>query len=69
MLRHLDSSFMVPAGNVEQFSGQLVRLLKLNLAAYSQLSQQCIDLANSFSWSKIAKETLAVYSNFLRVET
>lgn len=66
MLRHLDSvPLMVPAGDITQFSGQVVKLLKLDENNYSQLSQRCFEIAKTFSWSKIARETLDTYSHFL----
>jgi glycosyltransferase involved in cell wall biosynthesis len=65
MLRHLDSSFMVPLGDIESFSNKLVNLLKLDEFSYSQLSQCCVDIGKKFSWRRIAEETLDIYRKFL----
>lgn len=67
MLSHLDSSFMVPVGDIERFSSQLVNMLKLDEVSYSQLSQRCVEIAQKFSWRKIAQEQLNVYSKFLEL--
>lgn len=68
VLRDLDESLRVPVGDTEEFSSQVVRLLKLEEGHYSQLSQRCVEVAQLFSWSKIAKETLAIYDKFLASE-
>ncbi len=65
MLYHLDNSFMVSVGDIEQFSNQLTKLLQLDEESYARLTQRCIKVAQIFSWDKIAKETLDVYSNLL----
>lgn len=65
MLHHLDNSFMVPVGDIEQFSNQLVKHLKSDEASYCQLSRRCIEVAKRFGWRKIAQETLDVYLKFL----
>ncbi|MFB2877854.1 glycosyltransferase family 4 protein [Floridanema aerugineum] len=65
MLHHFDNDFMVAPGDIEGFSNQLANLLTLDEATYSQLSQRCIEVAQIFSWSRIAKDTLDVYTKFL----
>lgn len=65
MLRFLDSSLMIPVGDVEGFATQLIKLLQLDEDAYNQLSQHCVKVANTFSWSKIAKQHLEIYSQGL----
>lgn len=65
MLRYLDEDLRVPAGNVLMFSSQLVKLLKLEEVGYSRLSRRCMEVANLFSWEKIARETLDVYAQKL----
>lgn len=67
MLRTLEPSLMVPVGNVEKFTDQLIQLLQLDTIAYTQLSQNCLQVAQTFSWPKIAKEHLDVYSKFLEI--
>ncbi|MDY6781649.1 MAG: glycosyltransferase [Cyanobacteriota bacterium] len=64
-LGYFDDSFRVTPGDAEQFSRRLVELLQQNETAYAQLSQYCIEVAQKFSWDKIASETLAVYSKYL----
>lgn len=65
MLGYLDNSWIVPTGNVELFTNQLVKLLKMDEISYSQLSESCIEVAKKFGWHQIAKNTLAVYCEFL----
>lgn len=70
MLRHLDPSWMVPAGGFEQFSNQVVRLLSLDEDKYHKCSRKCIEVAKTFSWSDIAAKTIEIYSeNLERVQT
>lgn len=61
MLHHFDRDFMTTPGDVERFSNQLVKLLTLDEESYSQLSQRCIEVAQIFSWKRIAKDTLDIY--------
>ncbi|XWK85984.1 MAG: glycosyltransferase family 4 protein [Phormidium sp.] len=65
MLRHFDSDFMVTPGDIQGFSNQLANLLTIDETNYSRLSQQCIEVAQIFSWNRIAKDTLDVYRKFL----
>ena len=66
MLGNLDSSLMITAGDIEGFSDRLVQLLKLDEASYTKISQRCREVAQRFSWQKIAQETLDVYFQFLQ---
>ncbi|MCL1463531.1 glycosyltransferase family 4 protein [Argonema galeatum] len=68
MLRHFDNDFMIVPGDVEQFSNQIVKLLTMDEVSYSEISKRCIEVAQFFSWSRIAKETLDVYAKFLDVQ-
>ncbi len=65
MLRYLENSFRVPAGDIEQFAARLVQLLLLDEASYSQRVQNSIQVAKIFSWRKIARDTLGTYVQFL----
>ena len=65
MLKHLDSSFMIPVGRTDQFSHQLIQLLKLEIDRYSKLTEQCIEIASKFSWNAIAHKTLESYFSAL----
>ena len=65
MLGDLDCRLRVPAGDPTQFSRRLVELLQLDAASYAQLSGNCVETARKFDWGKIAKDTLAVYRQFL----
>jgi glycosyltransferase involved in cell wall biosynthesis len=64
-LGHFDDSFRVTTGDIQQFSQRLVELLQQEETTYSRLSQHCVEVAQKFSWDRIAKETLAVYSKYL----
>lgn len=65
MLRPLDSSLMVPVGDVQAFTEKLIELLQLDEASYAKLSQRCMEVAQTFSWSRIAKAHLDIYSEYL----
>jgi len=70
VLRHLDTSWMVPAGDKKKFSDALVKLLALDLTTYGRLSEECREVAGMFSWPEIAERTLGVYSKSLEaIET
>lgn len=64
-LRYLNSNWLVPAGDVEQFSAQVVKLLTLNEQEYLNVSGDCLKLASKFSWSQIATQTIDTYSEWL----
>ncbi|AGF50607.1 slr1066 [Synechocystis sp. PCC 6803] len=63
-LRRFDNLLLVPAGDVEQFSQKLINLLCLDETSYTELSKQCVEVAQSFDWSSIANETLNAYHDF-----
>lgn len=65
ILRHLDRSFMVPLGDIDRFTTELVRLLQLDEQTYNQISKNCVKVAQKFCWSKIAKAQLDTYCEFL----
>jgi glycosyltransferase involved in cell wall biosynthesis len=64
MLNCIDTSLMVPAGDIEQFSQKIIELISLGKTSYTKLSEQCIEVAQKFEWQKIAKETLDTYNIF-----
>ncbi|MBP0016505.1 MAG: glycosyltransferase family 4 protein [Cyanobacteria bacterium SBLK] len=59
-------SLIVKVGDVEALSCKLVELLKLPLIDRDRLSRECLQVAESFSWSKIAKDTLNAYEEGLQ---
>lgn len=65
MLSYLDKPFLVPAGNVELFTKELVNLLKMDELSYYKLSGRCVELVQKFGWRQIAKDTLDVYYRFM----
>lgn len=65
MLRHLGASWLVPVGDTQLFSDELIRVLRLDSASYSRLSERCKEVARLFSWPEIAEKTLSVYSSSL----
>ncbi|MFP4296917.1 MAG: glycosyltransferase family 4 protein [Spirulinaceae cyanobacterium] len=65
MLGLLKTESMVKAGDVEAFSQKVIEFLHLNQVQYEQLSQDCIEVSQQFSWAKIARDTLDVYQQFL----
>lgn len=65
MLPNLDNSLMISVGDIQGFSDRIVQLLKLDEASYTHLSQCCVEVAQRFSWQKIAQETLDIYCQFL----
>ena len=64
-LRHLESSWLVPPGDKEKFSAELVKLLTIDPTIYGRLSEACQEVAVMFSWPEIAERTLEVYSRSL----
>jgi len=66
MLQPLDPSLMISVGDIEKFTAKLIELLQLDEKGYNQLSQRCHKVASTFSWSKIAKDHLEVYSQYLQ---
>lgn len=66
MLCYFDGSFRAKAGDIQQFSQQLVYLLQQDEISYDRVSQRCVEVAQKFSWDKIARETLEVYSSISR---
>lgn len=64
-LRYLDSNWLVPAGNIQEFSNQVVKLLSLNEEEYFNWSVKCLEVAKKFSWSEIATKTICSYSELL----
>ncbi|HXF38652.1 MAG TPA: glycosyltransferase family 4 protein [Blastocatellia bacterium] len=64
-LRHLESSWLVPPGDKEKFSDELVELLTAVPTIYGRRSEACQEVAAMFSWPEIAERTLEVYSRLL----
>lgn len=62
MLKHLEGSFLVPVGDTENFSQRLVDVINLDESNYTQLSRQCIEIAQQFDWEDISERTLEIYS-------
>ncbi|MDX2098579.1 MAG: glycosyltransferase family 4 protein [Leptolyngbyaceae cyanobacterium bins.59] len=65
MLSLLDPSYLVPRGDVVQFCDRILEVLGQDEATYAQISDRCQEVAHHFCWTRIAQETLAVYSKFL----
>jgi glycosyltransferase involved in cell wall biosynthesis len=70
MLRHFEANgdVMVKAGDIETFSQKIVDFLGFDALSYARVSQRCLRVAQRFSWSQIARETLDVYCQFLRTK-
>jgi glycosyltransferase involved in cell wall biosynthesis len=62
----VDRSLLVPAGDTEAFAARLLELLTLGEPAYSELSQRCRTVAETFSWRLIGAATLSAYREGLR---
>lgn len=56
---------LVPSGDTASFAATLVRILRLDLPAYGELSQQSVAASATFSSPKIADATLTSYRRFL----
>jgi glycosyltransferase involved in cell wall biosynthesis len=57
---------LVPTGDVEGFANALVRTLQFELPEYQRLVELSLATAESYSWSKIADDTLEQYRAALR---
>jgi glycosyltransferase involved in cell wall biosynthesis len=60
-LRRLQSSPMVPPGDVEAFAAKLADVLRLSPAAYAERSADSLRAAACFRWEEIARATLETY--------
>ncbi|MGI9087930.1 MAG: glycosyltransferase family 4 protein [Chthoniobacterales bacterium] len=56
---------LVPTGDVDAFAEALVRILRLDDEAFTQLSAKCHATAAEFSWPEIARSTLQTYRKLL----
>ena len=56
---------LVPCGDVEKFADALVRVLRLSPAVYCARSDHSQAVAQKFSWSQIARETIDAYQKLL----
>ena len=65
MLGQLKTNLMVPRGNTEEFSKRIVEIVNMSEESYSNLSQECQQVAHQFSWDKLACVTLDNYFKFL----
>jgi len=61
MLGRLPRPMMVPRGDVSEFSASIAKVLNFSEAEYDAYAEQCRRTAATFSWSKIARATLATY--------
>lgn len=57
---------LVPVGDAEAVAQMVCKILKLDLIEYEKLYERSADAAKTFSWSKIAQETLEIYRERLR---
>lgn len=64
MLKHLDPSWMVAPGDLDAFCQRLVTILKMNEPAYLAWNDRCMQVAQSFCWADIARDTIEVYTQF-----
>jgi glycosyltransferase involved in cell wall biosynthesis len=65
MLKPLDPSLLVPAGDAEGFGARISELLSLPSERYAELAQACLAVAQRFLWKDIATETLQAYASGL----
>jgi glycosyltransferase involved in cell wall biosynthesis len=65
ILRLLDPSLLVPAGDAEGFGARISELLSLPSERYAELAQACLAVAQRFLWKDIATETLQAYASGL----
>lgn len=64
-LSHVNNSLLIPSGDIEQFSSELVNLLVLDKVNYAQLAELCVKISQKFYWQDIAKNTLDTYLEVL----
>jgi glycosyltransferase involved in cell wall biosynthesis len=65
ILRNSLPELLVPVGDVERLSARLIDILSGDLASYGQLVARCQQVASSFSWPVIARETAQLYATHL----
>jgi glycosyltransferase involved in cell wall biosynthesis len=56
---------LIPSGYVEQFAASIVRILRLTVREYREISEESTRVAAGFSWEKIASDTIDVYRQHL----
>ncbi|NEO27126.1 MAG: glycosyltransferase family 4 protein [Kamptonema sp. SIO4C4] len=65
MLQQSPLPLMVQVGDTQALSQKLIDLLRLEVTQYSSLVRDCQTIAETFRWSRIATEMLAVYQEHL----
>jgi glycosyltransferase involved in cell wall biosynthesis len=61
ILRGQLADLLVPVGDIDAFTKNLIRILQMDPAGYAQLVEASVERAQQFSWSAIAEDTLRFY--------
>jgi len=61
MLHCFSQRLLVPAGDVQSLSAEIVRLLTLDPTIYAGLARESVMISHRFAWPEIARKTLEVY--------
>jgi glycosyltransferase involved in cell wall biosynthesis len=61
ILRDASSELLVLSGDIPRFSEAVAAILERDLASYQDLCQRSANIAERFSWPRIARDTLAEY--------
>lgn len=61
ILRDASSELLVLSGDIPSFSEAVAAILERDLASYQDLCQRSANIAERFSWPRIARDTLAEY--------
>jgi glycosyltransferase involved in cell wall biosynthesis len=66
ILRSSLPELLAPVGDVERFSEIVADVFERGLVQYQELSERSVQVARSFSWPEIARNTVAEYRERLR---
>lgn len=62
ILQSQRARLLTPAGNTAAIAARATEILSLSVPEYEKLSAECRTIAGSYSWNKIARDTLDQYS-------
>jgi glycosyltransferase involved in cell wall biosynthesis len=65
ILRSMASTALAPVGDTSALATRAINLLKVDLQSYARLREECLAVAERYSWPEIADETISVYRQAL----
>lgn len=65
ILRSIASTALVAVGDTDALAAQVINLLAADLPSYARLREECLAIADRYSWPEIAAETIRTYRQAL----